>query len=209
MSAWEGPPAPHRVETERLVLRCYDPADAPLVADAVESSLEHLRPFMPWIRDEPLTLEQRVELLRGFRAAFDTGENFVYGIFDRDEQELLGGTGLHPRVGPGGLEIGYFVRSSRLREGIATESTAALTRIAFEVCRADRVEVRIEPANAASFGVPRKLGFPEEATLRRRLIAEPGGPLRDVVIHTLFRDEFDPSRFPPVRAFDAAGERVL
>ncbi|HZE29738.1 MAG TPA: GNAT family protein [Gaiellaceae bacterium] len=137
--SWEGPPAPYRIETERLVVRCYEPRDAPLLKEAIDSSLEHLQPWMPWALDEPQTLEQKIELLELFRAGFDAGENFTYGIFAADEDELLGGTGLHARVGPGGLEIGYWVRASATRQGIVTESTAALTRAGFEVCEADRI----------------------------------------------------------------------
>ena len=113
------------------------------------------------------------------------------------------------RLGPGGLEIGYFVRASAARQGYVTESTAALTRVGFEVCRADRIEIRIDPENEASKGVPRKLGFSEEATLRRRLPRKAGGPLRDVTIFTMFREDFDPALAPGIRAFDARGERVL
>jgi RimJ/RimL family protein N-acetyltransferase len=207
--SWEGPAAPYRIETERLVVRCYEPRDAPLLKEAIDSSLEHLQPWMPWALDEPQTLEQKLELIELFRAAFETGENFTYGIFRADEAELLGGTGLHPRVGPGGLEIGYWVRASATRQGIVTESTAALTRTGFEVCGADRIEIRIEPRNEASFGVPRKLGFLEEATLRRRLLGREGGPLRDVTIFTMFREDFDPAIAPGIRAFDARGEQLL
>lgn len=207
--SWEGPPAPHRIETERLVIRCYEPRDAPLLKEAIDSSLEHLQPWMPWALDEPQTLEQKIELVELFRSAFDAGENFTYGILGADEAELLGGTGLHPRIGPGGLEIGYWVRSSATRQGIVTESTAALTRAGFEVCEADRIEIRIEPRNEASFGVPRKLGFVEEATLRRRLPGREGGPLRDVTIFTMFREDADPAIAPGIRAFDARGERLL
>jgi RimJ/RimL family protein N-acetyltransferase len=207
--SWEGPPAPYRIETERLVIRCYEPADAALMKDAIDSSLEHLREFMPWIDEEPQILAEKVAACRLRRAAFDSGENFVYGVFDRDERQQLGGSGLHPRVGPGGLEIGYFTRASAVRRGVATETSAALTRVAFEVCEADRVEIRIDPRNTASFGIPRKLGFPEEATLRRRLPARSGEPLRDVTIFTLFREDYDAGIAPPLRAFDAAGERIL
>lgn len=207
--AWEGPPAPYRIETERVVVRCYEPADAPLLKDAIDSSLDHLRPFMPWAVHEPQTLEEKTVLLREFRSAFDSGENFIHGIFSRDESEQLGGTGLHPRIGPGGLEIGYFVRASATRQGIATESTAALTRVGFEICRADRIEIRIEPRNTASFGIPRKLGFVEEATLRRRLPGGEGEPLRDVTIFSLFREDFDPSIAPDIRAYGARGELLL
>jgi len=207
--AWEGPPAPYRIETERLVVRCYEPRDAPLMKEAIDSSLEHLRRWMPWAEHEPQTLEEKTKLLRTFRSEFDAGANFVYGIFSADESELLGGTGLHPRIEPGGLEIGYFIRASATRQGFVTESTAALTRVGFEICEADRIEIRIEPGNEASVGVPRKLGFVEEATLRRRLPGLEGEPLRDVTIFTLFREDFDPAVAARIRAFDARGERLI
>ena len=207
--SWAGRPAPYRIETERLVVRCYEPRDAPLLKDAIDSSLEHLQAWMPWALDEPQALEQKIEFVESFRSSFGAGENFTYGIFAADEGELLGGTGLHPRVGPGGLEIGYWVRASATRQGIVTESTAALTRAGFEVCEADRIEIRIEPRNEASFGVPRKLGFLEEATLRRRLPGREGGPLRDVTIFTMFREDLDPGMASGIRALDARGEHLL
>jgi RimJ/RimL family protein N-acetyltransferase len=207
--SWEGPPAPYRIETERLVVRCYEPRDAPLLKEAIDSSLDHLRPWMPWAYQEPQTLEEKLELIKHFRANFDSGDNFTCGIFNADETEVLGGTGLHPRIGPGGLEIGYWIRASATRQGLVTESSAALTRVGFEICDADRIEIRIEPGNEASAGVPRKLGFLEEATLRRRLPARETGPLRDVTIFTMFREDFDPLLAPGIRAFDARGEPLL
>jgi RimJ/RimL family protein N-acetyltransferase len=207
---WEGPPAPYRIETERLVIRCYEPADAARLKEAVDSSLEHLRPWMPWAESEPQTLEEKTDLMKYFRSSFDTGENFTYGIFRSGEAELLGGTGLHERIGPGGLEIGYWIRANATRQGYVTESTAALTRVGFEICEADRIEIRVEPGNDASMGVPRKLGFLEEATLRRRLPGRAGGgPLRDVTIFTMFREDFDPAVAPALRAFDAAGRQLI
>jgi RimJ/RimL family protein N-acetyltransferase len=207
--SWAGPPAPYRIETERLVVRCYEPRDAPLTKEAIDSSLEHLQPWMPWAEQEPQTVEAKSDLLKAFRSQFDAGENFVYAIFTTDETEQLGGSGLMPRVGPGGLEIGYWIRASATRRGYVTESTAALTRVGFEICEADRIEIRIEPGNEASFGVPRKLGFVEEATLRRRLPGKAGGPLRDVTIFTMFREDFDPALAAELRAFDARGERLI
>jgi RimJ/RimL family protein N-acetyltransferase len=209
--AWDGPPAPYRIETDRLVVRCYDPVDAPLMKEAIDSSLDHLRPFMAWVDDEPQPLDEKVALIKRFRVRFDSAEDFTYGIFDHEEREQLGGTGLHARVGPGGLEIGYWVRADRARQGIATEASAALTRVAFEVCEVDRVEIRIDPANNASRGVPRKLGFGEEATLRRRLPARPGEALRDVTVFTLFREDYagSPAAATELRAWDAAGRQLV
>jgi RimJ/RimL family protein N-acetyltransferase len=206
---WEGPPPPYRIETERLVIRCYEPGDAELLKEAIDSSIDHLRPWMPWVESEPQTLEEKIALVKSFRSQFDAGENFTYVIFTADESEVLGGSGLHPRVGPGGIEIGYWIRPSATRQGIATEVSAALTRAGFEVCEADRVEIRIEPGNEPSLGIPRKLGFVEEATLRRRLPGRADEPLRDVTIFTMFREDFDPAIAPALRAFDAVGGQLL
>jgi RimJ/RimL family protein N-acetyltransferase len=155
-------------------------------------------------------LEEKVKLLRTFRGKFDLGQDFVYGIFTSDEAEVVGGTGLHTRVGADALEIGYWIRESRVRAGFATEATAALTRVAFEISGVDRVEIRVDPANEPSAAVPRKLGFAEEACLRRRLPAEEGGAPRDAVIFALFRDEFagTPASVVQVDLFDAVGAPV-
>ena len=202
---------PYRIVSERTVIRCWEPRDAPLLKDAIDSSLDHLRPWMAWAQDEPQTLEQKVALLRRFRSHFDLGREFVYGILDRDERQALGGTGLHPRSGDDSLEIGYWIRASEAGHGLATETTAALTRVAFEVCGVDRVDVRVDPANAASLAIPRKLGFREEATLRRRLPAHEDGVPRDLTLFTLFRHELagTPAASAVLEAYDALGERVL
>ena len=199
---------PYRIVTDRLVVRCWDPRDAPLLKDALDSSLEHLRPWLAWANDEPQPVEQKAALLRRFRGRFDLGEDFVYGILSRDESEVVGGTGLHARVGDKAFEIGYWIRASRVGEGLATEATGALTRSAFELCDVDRIEIRVEPGNEASRAIPLKLGFVEEATLRRRIHdPEP----HDLVIFTLFRDDFasSPAANAAVEAYDAAGTRVL
>ena len=35
---------PYRIETDRLVIRCYDPRDSAPSQEAVDASIEHLRP---------------------------------------------------------------------------------------------------------------------------------------------------------------------
>ena len=196
--------------TERVVVRCWEPNDAPLLKEAVDSSLVELRTWLPWALNEPQTVEEKVQLLRRFRAQFDLGEDFVYGLFSRDESEVVGGSGFHRRVGEGAFEIGYWIRSSRAGQGLATEATAALTRIGFEVCEVDRIEIHCEPENERSLRIPRKLGYAEEARLRRRLYPAGGEP-RDVVVFSLFRDTYGgtPAASAELEAFDAVGARVL
>jgi RimJ/RimL family protein N-acetyltransferase len=203
---------PYRVVTERLVLRCWEPRDAALLKEAIDSSLGHLRPWMPWAHDEPQTIEQKVQLLRGFRGQFDLGQNFVYAIFSPDESEVVGGSGLHPRAGDEiSLEIGYWIRASATRRGYATEATAALARVGLELCGADRIDIRVDPANETSAAVPRKLGFVEEGLLRRRLLERPGEEPRDALMFSLFHGALAESPVASVQleAFDAGGNRVL
>jgi RimJ/RimL family protein N-acetyltransferase len=202
---------PYRIETERLVLRCYEPNDALLLKEAIDSSLDHLRPWMTWAKDEPQPLEQKVELLRVFRGEFDLGRNFTYGVFEPDESLVLGGAGLHPRGGEGSLEIGYWVRADAIGRGLATEITAVLTRAGIEKSGLTRVDIQIDPANERSLKIPRKLGFAEEGRLRRRL--EPhgdGGPRRDSLMFTMLAEELagSPCVNYGYRAYDALGNEL-
>ena len=205
-------PPPYRIETDLLVLRCWEPADAPRLKEALDASVEHLKPWMPWAHDEPSPVEAIAARLRTFRGRFDLDEEYVYGAFDPDGRTVVGGAGLHPRSGPGSLEIGYWIRPERLRRGLATGASAALTQVAFRVCGVERVEIHVDPENVASLGVPEKLGFRREATLRRRLESAPASaPRRDVVVFALFDDEYagSPAAAVELRGFDAAGVRAI
>jgi RimJ/RimL family protein N-acetyltransferase len=155
-------------------------------------------------------VEPTAEVLRRFRGAFDLGQEFILGIFSH-AGEVLGGSGLHTRFDGGVLEIGYWVRTSRVGEGLATEAAKALTRVGIERCGAARMDVQVEPANAASLGVARKLGYDEIGLLRRQL--PPllrGGMRRDAVLFTLVSEQLagSPCAAVEYEAFDAAGRRV-
>jgi RimJ/RimL family protein N-acetyltransferase len=190
-----------RIETTRLVIRCWHPADAGLAKEAIDSSLDHLRPWMPWARSEPTTLEQKRQLLTRFAEDFRHGHDAVYGIFEPDERRVVGGTGLHPRVEGNAREIGYWIRADAIGRGLAGESTAALTRVAFEVDGVDRMEIHVDPANVRSAAIPRRLGYELADGL-------------DGNGHLVFRMPRDaypgsPAATAALQAYDEAGARVL
>lgn len=199
----------YRIETSRLVVRCYDPSDAPLLAEAVTASLEHLRPWMPWVYSEPEPIETKFQRLKRFRGLFDLGQDFIYGIFNRENTQLLGGTGLHTRLGEHELEIGYWIHKEYANQGLVTESTAALIKVAFELIRAHRIEIHCDPENLASAAIPRKLGFTHEGTLRlnMRFLDR----WRDTMIWGLLENEYpdSPASNAEIKAFDATGRQVL
>ena len=199
----------YRIETKRLVLRCWQPEDALLMQEAAAESKEHLLPFMPWAANEPEPVESKIDRIRYFRASFDRGEDYVYGIFNPDETRVLGGSGLHTRIGEEGLEIGYWIHKDFIGQGLATELSAALTKVAFELYLVQRMEIHCAVENLASAAVPRKLGYVHEATRRRLAFAN--GRKSDSMIRTLFADEYPntPSALAEIKAFDIVGNQLL
>jgi RimJ/RimL family protein N-acetyltransferase len=200
----------YRIHTERLVLRCWTPADAPLMQTAIAESLAHLRAWLPWALYEPEDLVDKAARLRRYRGDFDLDRDYVYGIFDRDETRVLGSTGLHTRLGRGVREIGYWIHKDHINRGLATEVSAALTQVAMVIDHVQRVEIHCDPDNVASASVPRKLGFTHEATLRRRAIS-PSGEVRDTMVWTLLAAEYpdSPAAARTIEAYDASGQRMI
>lgn len=203
-----GGPA-YRIETPRLVIRCWTPADAGLLQTAIVESIAHLRPWMPWVQQEPEELDAKTERLRRFRGAFDLGQDFVYGIFDPTETTVLGGTGLHTRAGEGAREIGYWIHVAHVRKGYATEAAMALTRVAFEIDGVERVEIKCDPRNTASARVPERIGFGLES-IRKRDSVGVDGELHDTMVWGMSAERFSTSRAKAasIRAFDALGREM-
>ena len=200
----------YRIHTPRLILRCMEPKDVTMLEIAVEQSLEHLLPWMPWAKREPLQLQERIELLRQWRGNFDLGLDFGYGIFNPAKTSLLGACGLHTRLGEGAREIGYWIHKDHINQGLANESSAALTKVAFEVDLVKRVEIHCDPKNVHSASIPRKLGFIHEATLHNR-VQDSNGDLRDSMIWTLFSENYpaSPAAESQIEAYDVLGRRIL
>jgi RimJ/RimL family protein N-acetyltransferase len=200
----------YRIETPRLVVRCWEPTDIYALRDAVIASLEHLRPWMPWARHGPEPLEDQIQRIRLVRSEFDAGKDFVYGIWNLDESQFLGSTGLHTRRGEGIREIGYWIHKDHIGQGLATEASQALIRVAFEVDSVHRVEIRHDPANVRSAAIPRKLGFTQEAVLRKQLRVG-SDSWRDTAVWSLLAGEYpsSPSASLPITATDVIGRSLM
>ena len=87
------------------------------------------------------------------------GEAFNYAITVGGA--VIGSCALMRRIGPGGLEIGYWIHPAWTGQGLATMAAAALLREAFTLPGIDRVEIHHDEVNKASGAVPRRLRFTE------------------------------------------------
>ena len=149
------------IEHAPVTLRRFRAEDADALFHAVTESLGHLRPWMPWAADYSRASAE--EYLAGSVKSWDEGTEYNYAIMTATTggTALAGVVGLMARIGPGGLETGYWVHPAYTRRGLATAATAALVEQAFRLPGVDRVEIVHDELNVASAGIPRKLGFTE------------------------------------------------
>jgi len=204
----EEPKAPaYSIETDRLLLRCFQPSDAIAFRALLDRNDGYLRPWIPWMKDEPMSLADTMQRLRTLRADFDLDRCFRYAIYERET--LIGLAGLYSRVGPGALEIGYMLDRATSGRGYALEASAALVRAGFEIHAVERMEIHCAPENAASARIPRKLGFTLEA-IHEKHSEDSEGVLRDSMQWVLQVEDYSasPARDLPIRALDATGRQI-
>jgi RimJ/RimL family protein N-acetyltransferase len=165
-----------------LLLRPWRTADAPALRGAIDESLDALRPFISWAAREPTSLAATEARLTEYAQDFERGLRWRYAIVERETGALLGGASLHPYPGPGALEVGYWVRTSWHRRGVARAAAAALTRHAFAAHGVHHVEIWFDPGNHASRAVAQALGF---APAGPRLVTRADGSPREVCVYRL------------------------
>lgn len=173
-------PFPDLITTPRLVLRAPRVQDGQSLNDVIRESFANLHQWMPWAREMP-TLQDSHDYVREAAARFRKREDFPILIWERETEQLVGASGLHPRDwNVPSFEIGYWVRSSREGQGYVTETVEALTRAAFEHLHAERIIIRCDARNVRSARVAERAGYTLEATMRRDARA-PDGSLRDTL----------------------------
>jgi len=199
----------YRIETSRLLIRCYAPEDAPKLQAAINGSIDHLRPWIPWAQDEPQEIDWMAKFIRQFRGQFDLGQDAVFGIFDKEEKEIIGGTGLHNRVGKDAREIGYWINVKHINQGYASEAVCALVKIGFDIEGLARIEIHCADDNSRSNNIPLKLGFRHETTLKNHSTDKEGKFRNEIIwILTATAYEASPIKNTPLHAYDFLGRPI-
>lgn len=154
----------HVIAIDGGILRRLDAeSDLPEFFAVIEESLEHLRPWMPWVTEH--SRAKTAEFLAGRAELWASGRDFTYAIV-RDGS-IVGACGLFRRedTPAGAREIGYWLHPAATGRGLATRTARALAAEAFRLPGVECVEIVHDPANRASGAVPARLGFTEH--LRR------------------------------------------
>jgi len=145
-------------------LELLGPERAAEVADAINASIEHLRPWMEWAH-RPTTVHEQAVRLALEQERFRAGSGSLWTIVHAVTCEVIGGCGLHPRTNdPKVRDIGYWLRPDMTGKGYATAATAAVVRVALYTLGMDAVRITCAEANVRSAAVPRRLGFHHTGT---------------------------------------------
>ncbi|MPY80434.1 MAG: GNAT family N-acetyltransferase [Actinophytocola sp.] len=141
-----------------VVLRRAHEGDAAAVTEAVDTSLDHLRPWMPWATAEAATLASQRERCRQAEKLWGKGTDYLYHVW-LPEGPLVGCVGAHRRIGPGGIEIGYWTHAEHPGKGYASEAVRVLTPHLLRLPDVDRVEIHCDELNVRSGAIPKRLGY--------------------------------------------------
>jgi ribosomal-protein-serine acetyltransferase len=135
---------------------------------------------MPWAEGYDRAQAARFMALCDYD--WDNGVAYHYAILS--DGAVAGSCGLMRRVGPGGMEIGYWLHPAYTGRGLATDASAALVEQAFALPGVDHVVIVHDLANTSSSGIPRRLGFDQ---VERRAPTQPASAPGEAGVELVWR----------------------
>ena len=160
---------PDTLETERLILRPYQPGDGTWYYDVALRNKAHLA------RYEGGNAIMRIEhgedaerVVREFAAMWDAREALFLAAMRRSDGAFVA----QVYIGPSdptlpSFDIGYFGDVDHLRHGYVTEAVRAALDLVFGPLGARRASIRCDDTNLASARVAERCGFVREGHLRQ------------------------------------------
>lgn len=172
----------------KLILRPPVMEDGPSVFEAVQVSEKALSQWMDWYNSD-FSIETAREWLSTLNSAWEEGTNYQFAIIDNELHQFLGSCGIN-HINKTYLlaNLGYWIRSDRTGEGLATETTKLLAKFGFQQLGLRRIEIVTGVENRASRRVAEKSGATFEGILRRRM--KLGGKNIDAAMFSLIPEDF-------------------
>lgn len=146
------------IETERLILRPFEAADAQAAYGWFGDSL--VMRFTPAGPDS--SVEETMARLANYREHQITHGFSKWITLDRRTKLPIGDSGLLVLKDHGWIDLGFRLAQPYWGKGLATEMASAWVRAAFGELRLDRLSAFVHPENVASIRVLAKLGFRQE-----------------------------------------------
>lgn len=182
---------PTRLESARLLLRCYQAGDGPWYYAMSERNRTHLARYEA---GNPVMGIHSVEaaeiVVRDFAAAWVARSAFFLGAFRRDSGDFVA----QIYIGPVDWELpqfqlGYFADVNHEGQGYVTEAAQSALRFIFSDLNGYRVALECDDTNQRSYRVAERCGFVREGHLRENK-KNPDGTLTGTLHYGLLRREF-------------------
>lgn len=167
------------IETSRLSLRPFTPADAPRLSAILHE--EGILDYFPDPTPPPLEVTERSIARR-----LEHWAQYGYGrwaVMPRDTGVLAGWCGMDYATELGCAELTYLLSASVWGRGYATEAARATVRFGFEAAGLERIMSMAHPDNIASNKVIQRCGLRvsgsiviEETTMLLYSMDRPGSP---------------------------------
>jgi RimJ/RimL family protein N-acetyltransferase len=184
---------PLRFETERLILRCYQPGDGDMYYAAARRNQDHLARYESGnVLLSPESEAEAEKLVTELAEEWASRRAFFVGIFDKESAEWLGQlyVGVVNWHTPE-FELGYVVDRDHEGQGVIAESVGAALKQIFGTLQAHRVRLRCDDTNERSYRVAERAGFLREGHLRETH-RQPDGTYTGTYLYGLLEGEFDP-----------------
>lgn len=153
----------------RLRLRPWRHEDIAPLFEAASESVDSVGRWLPWCH-AGYGRDEAAAWISHCRSGWQSGQHFAFPLFDASSGRLLGGVGLnqleplHRRA-----NLGYWVRQSCQRQGLAAAAARLVARFGFEQLGLIRIEIVALPDNRPSRATAEKIGATFESIARNRL----------------------------------------
>ena len=173
----------------RVAVRRFAPSDLGPFYAAIDESRAELAPWMPWMHDG-YTIADTADWLALRDAEWDAQKDYSLLVVDTHTGEPLGASGLNQinheqRI----ANLGYWVRTSRARAGVASAAARLVARWAFASQGFGRVEIVAMRDNRASCRAAEKTGARFECYARNRLLLH--GAWHEAAVYSLVPGDLD------------------
>jgi RimJ/RimL family protein N-acetyltransferase len=173
------------ITTERLILRRFRPADAPVLAD-YRSDPEVAR-YQSWDAPFPL-LKAETAVVNFMESDPDVPGWFQWAIERIEDRRLIGDVGVRLHGNLLQAEIGFTLATPYQKMGLATEAVRGVLDRLFRLQGLHKVTGECDARNVASAALMERLGFTREGHLRQQTYIK--GEWTDDLIYGLLATEW-------------------
>ena len=170
-----------------ITLRPCRPSDADTVYTAVRESIAELSRWAPWCPPD-YAMAHCKPWLESRPKAWSEGKEFDFVIVDAHDEAFFGGCALNDINRTHNFaNLGYWVRTSRIGQGVATTATRLIAKFGFEKLGFTRLKIVAAVGNQASQRVAEKAGATREGIEKNRHVVR--DKVYDAVMFSLVPDD--------------------